>query len=111
MIKIIKKIFYRCYENTEITYEALKSMMKTKSVILIDVRSKQEYKEYHLKGAINIPLYNLKNDIIKYVRNKEDILILYCSSGYRSKKAEDLLRRLGYLNIYTLQNGIEKYVL
>lgn len=111
MLKRIKKIFYRCYENTEITYEVLKNMMKNNSVILIDVRSNQEYKEGHLEGAINVPLYNLKNDISKYVSNKEDVLILYCSSGYRSKKAEDLLKKIGYVNIYTLKNGMEKYVL
>ena len=83
-------------------------MIKNLNINLIDVRSNQEYEEGHLSGAINIPVYNIENEIEKKVKNKNDIIILYCSSGNRSKEAKKILEKLGYENVYNLKGGIEK---
>ena len=93
MIKKIKRIFYRSIENKEISYKNLKELMKNKTVYLIDVRSNQEYEEGHLDGAINISLYNIEKQIGNYVKNKTDIIILYCSSGGRSREAKKNFRK------------------
>ena len=106
-IKKIKKILYRSIENREISYETLNQLMKNNEVVLIDVRSNQEYEEGHLNGAINIPVYQIEKDIEKKVIDKEKIIILYCSSGYRSKKAKEILEKLNYLNVYSLKKGID----
>ena len=103
MIKKIKRIFYRSIENKEISYKNLKELMKNKTVYLIDVRSNQEYEEGHLDGAINISLYNIEKQIGNYVKNKTDIIILYCSSGGRSRQAKEILGRLGFKNVYNLK--------
>ena len=71
--------------------------------ILIDVRTKEEYDEYHLDNAINIPYDNIANDI----KNIENItldtpIIVYCRSGARSSKAYDALKKEGYNHIYDL---------
>ena len=108
MLKEIKKILYRSIESREISYEKLKKMMQKEEAILIDVRSNQEYQEGHLNGAINIPVYDIEKSIDKIVKNKNNIIILYCSSGYRSENAKEILEKLGYNSVFTLKNGIEK---
>lgn len=107
MIKKIKRIFYRSIENKEISYKNLKELMKNKTVYLIDVRSNQEYEEGHLDGAINISMYNIEKEISNYVKNKNDLIILYCSSGGRSREAKKTLENLGYQNVYNLKGGID----
>ena len=99
----IKKTFYRIYNNyikrsreiSEITYcEAMEIMKNNENAILLDVRSIQEYQEYHLNNAINIPLYDLRKKAMDRLKNKTDIIILYCQSGIRSKKALNILKRI-----------------
>lgn len=107
MLKKIKKILYRSFEVKDITYETAKKIIKKeKECYLIDVRSKQEYGEEHLNGAINICLYNLEKDIEKKIKNKQAIIILYCASGARSKKGKEILDNMGYKNVYSLKHGI-----
>ena len=75
-------------------------------VLLLDVRSLQEYNEGHLNGAINIPLSELKTKA-NIILNKNDIIICYCQVGERSKKAVIILNKLGYSNVYTLEGGLD----
>lgn len=107
MFRRLKKYLYRSLQNKEISYKDLLDFMKNNDAILIDVRSSQEYDEGHLNNSINIPLYNLKNEIEENVKNKSNLIILYCSSGGRSKKAKTELEELGYLNVYNLEGGLD----
>ena len=75
--------------------------------IIIDVRSKREFRETHLNGAINIPLQELKGNIEKYVQNKQRKILTYCEYGIRSKKAVEILEDLGYMQVYNLKGGLE----
>lgn len=100
----IKKL-YRSKEN--LTKEEATEMLKNHSnVILLDIRSHQEYEEEHLNGAINIPIYDLYRNAPKILQNKETIIIAYCTVGVRSKNAIDILRKMGYKNLYHLDGGI-----
>lgn len=109
MIRFLSRMLYRsATTNKDISYKDLKSLMKNKYIVLIDVRSGQEYEEGHLDGAINIPVYNIEKEISKYVRNTEDTIILYCSSGSRSRQAKEILENLGYSEVYNLKEGIDK---
>lgn len=87
-------------EIKEITYEEIRN-----DYIIIDVRSRKEYKEGHINGAINIPLSNIKDEINKF--EKTEKILLYCQSGLRSKKGAKMLESLGYKEIYNLTGGIE----
>ena len=107
LIKGLKKIFYRSIENKEISYKELNEFIKNKGALLIDVRSSQEYDEDHINGAINIPLYNIKKEIEKIAKDKNQIIILYCATGARSKKAKTEIEKLGYENVYNLKGGID----
>lgn len=95
-------------QDNKITYmQAREIMNKNPLAILLDVRSKQEYDEYHLNGAICIPTYELISQIEKIVENKEQTIIVYCQSGGRSKKAINILKKIGYDNIYEIAGGID----
>ena len=75
--------------------------------IIIDVRSKREFKETHLNGAINIPLPEIKRNIEKYVNNKQKKILVCCEYGARSKQAVEILENLGYVQVYNLKGGLE----
>lgn len=99
----------RLFRSTNLlTYVEAKDMLKEDvNGILIDVRSIQEYKEYHLNGAICIPLYELQIKIENIVQNKQQLIILYCQSGARSKRAVEILEAMGYTNLYEIDGGID----
>ena len=70
MFRFFKQIWNRsAMQNKDISYRELQSLMKTQNIVLIDVRSGQEYEEGHLDGAINIPVYNIEKEISKYVKS------------------------------------------
>lgn len=76
----------------------LESVMAEKEYIIVDVRTKEEYEDSHVVGAINIPY----NDIDKDVNlDKDKNIFVYCKSGNRSKIAFNELSELGY-TVYDL---------
>lgn len=75
--------------------------------ILIDVRSRREFRENHLNGAINIPLPDIKKNIEKNIKNKTRKVLVYCQSGIRSARAVEIMEDLGYTEVYNLKGGIE----
>lgn len=98
----------RGFESFEINQQQLEKMVE-KGAVLLDVRSPQEFEEGHLEKAILIPEYEMKNRAEKLLRDKSQIIIVYCSTGHRSQKAQKILQRLGYQQVYNLYNGLENY--
>lgn len=91
-----------------VSYMQAKEMMRGENkIILLDVRSKQEHEECHLEGDICIPLYELGR-IEQVVPDKSSIIIAYCQSGARSKKAVNVLGKMGYNNVYQIKGGIDE---
>lgn len=88
-----------------ITMEELNNIKENNNVIIIDVRSPLEYEENKLEKSINIPLYELKT-VESKVKDKNATIIVYCSSGQRSKKAAKRLKTMGYNEVYNLIDGI-----
>ncbi len=109
MFEKIKKIWKknnRGNKMLDIEIEELKELDKN-GAILLDVRSPQEYEEGHLDGAILLPEYELKENANQILKNKKEVIIVYCSSGIRSKKAQKELMELGYEYVYNLKGGLE----
>ena len=96
----------RDYDN--ISLEKLEEL-ESKGSIIIDVRSPQEFEEGHIEGAISIPEYELKNRVRNEIVNLEEPIIVYCSTGHRSKRAQELLEQMGYKEVYNLENGWQNY--
>ncbi len=73
-------------------------MIKNGAVIL-DVRSKGEFESGHIKGAINIPVDQLRNNLNK-LKDKNKAIITCCASGMRSASAKGILKSEGYLEVH-----------
>ena len=67
--------------------------------ILLDVRTRQEYEQAHIPGAICIPNETIGSGEIPELPNKDQLILVYCRSGNRSKQAAGKLVKLGYTNI------------
>lgn len=104
--KIFNKKLERSLNKKDINKNELKRMLQD-GAILVDVRSPQEYREGHLEGAILIPEYELISKHSKTFESKDETIIVYCSNGLRSKKAQRKLEKLGYTNIYNLSDDLK----
>lgn len=74
--------------------------------VMVDVRSKQEYDEGHISGAILIPEETLYQKISLTLPDKTRTVYLYCQTGQRGAVSTRLLRSMGYDKAYNLENGI-----
>ena len=79
--------------------EAAAIMEEESSYIILDVRTAQEYSEKHIPRAINIPNETIGTEDIPELPDKEQLILVYCRSGNRSKQASEKLVKLGYTNI------------
>jgi len=73
------------------------------SIILIDVRTEEEYAEDHLDGSILIPIDELEARINLEILDKNIRIFVYCQSGKRSEEASKILVGLGYKNVYNIK--------
>jgi len=90
---------YQSYR--QINQEEAKEMMsKEDGHIVVDVRREDEYKEGHIPGAILIPNESIGEEQPKELPNLDQIILIYCRSGNRSKEAAQKLFDMGYKNIY-----------
>lgn len=98
-----KKIYNRLLcrlDKTDFTNEEATEICKRTNALLIDVRTPEEYREKHIEGAVNIPVYeidNIKNEII----DPNKVILVYCKTGKRSKIVKQILTQNGYKNVYT----------
>ncbi len=81
----------------------------TQRGILLDVRTPTEYKEGHLAHSINIDYKadDFKKVIAQLDRNKP--YFVYCKAGVRSQKATEIMRNLGFTQLYNLNGGIDAW--
>jgi len=82
-----------------------KTKVINKKVQLIDVRTANEFKMGHIKGATNIDFYSTRfyMELNKLKKNKP--VYLYCRTGIRSRKAANKMARMDFLEIYDLKGG------
>lgn len=79
--------------------EAVSIMETEDNYIILDVRTKEEYQEKHIPGAVNLPNETIGTEDIPELPAKEQLILVYCRSGNRSKQAAKKLAALGYTNI------------
>ena len=84
----------------QITGEQAKALMDTEQdYVIIDARTQFEYDEGHIPGAILIPEYEIAERAERELPNKDQLILVYCRSGRRSKIAAQALVDLGYTNV------------
>ena len=79
--------------------EAVDMMAKETGYIILDVRRPDEFAAGHIPHAINVPNESIGTDEIPELPNKDQLIMVYCRSGRRSKDASEKLVKLGYTNI------------
>ena len=93
-VKEVKKAEYK-----KITSDEAKNIMLTEKPIVVDVRSLEEYNEGHIPNAISVPLETIENEAEAKLKNKDDLILVYCRSGRRSREAALRLIEKGYTNV------------
>ena len=86
-------------EYKKITSDEAKNIMSTQKAIVVDVRSLEEYNEGHIPNAISVPLETIENEAEAKLKNKDDLILVYCRSGRRSREAALRLIEKGYTNV------------
>ena len=90
-----EEIIYRQISMTD----AVTMMEEESSYIILDVRTPEEFVDKHIPGAINIPNETISTEEIPELPDKDQLILVYCRSGNRSKQASEKLAALGYTNI------------
>jgi len=84
----------------QITAEEAVSMMERESdYIILDVRRPDEFAAGHIPNAVNVPSETIGTAEIAALPDKDQLILVYCRSGRRSKEASEKLVKLGYTNI------------
>ena len=79
--------------------DAVTMMEEESNYIILDVRTPEEFSDKHIPGAINVPNETIGTEGIPELPDKDQLILVYCRSGNRSKQASDKLAALGYTNI------------
>jgi len=79
--------------------DAKKIMDEQKDYVILDVRTQSEYDASHIENAMLLPLDDIDEEATDILPDKDQLLLVYCRSGVRSKEAALQLAELGYTNI------------
>jgi len=80
--------------------DAQEMMAKDDGHVIVDVRRQDEYDAGHIPGAIHIPNESIDKERPSELPDLDQIILVYCRSGRRSKEASEKLARMGYTNVY-----------
>jgi len=82
----------------------------TNSVVIVDVRTPEEFQQGHVPNAINVPLSDIIDDPAILSTSKEKAIVLYCRSGYRAGKAAEALQKEGHQNLRHLKGDMQAWL-
>jgi phage shock protein E len=83
-----------------------KSLGDNANIILLDVRTPQEYSKGKISGSINLPVDQVASKIGQVIPDHEKKIYVYCLSGSRSSVAVETMIRLGYKNVFSMTSGL-----
>ena len=82
----------------------------TDNVVIVDVRTPEEFQQGHVPNAINVPLSKIIKDTAVLMSLKGKPIVLYCRSGYRTGKAVKALQKDGYQNLQHLEGDMQGWM-
>ena len=85
---------------TKITPPKAAEMMLSDDVIILDVRTQEEFDKGHIPSAVLLPDFEVRENAKYVIPDKDQIILVYCQSGGRSKSASKELIEMGYTNIF-----------
>lgn len=93
----------------DVTVQQASELITSKpDLLILDVRTPQEYSEGHLKGSILIPVDEINGRLNELGKDKE--ILIYCRTGNRSRTAVNILTTAGYHKIYHMKDGISVWM-
>ncbi|KAF2956924.1 rhodanese-like domain-containing protein [Marinitoga sp. 38H-ov] len=106
IVVLVINFFIPKQEFQNISPKEAYDLILKEDVIILDVRTPGEFNSGHIVNAINIDYYNssFKSELSKLDKNKT--YIIYCRSGNRSGKTLDIMKELGFKNVYNISGGI-----
>jgi len=108
---LIATFLYACNtSNNVLDITQFEQKLLDTNIVLIDVRTPQEYTQGHIEGALNIDFYgdNFESEM-KAIDQSKTILV-YCKSGNRSGKAVSIIAKNNFKNVYDLSGGITNWI-
>lgn len=87
-------------EYKKINAEEAKAMIDREDVIILDVRTQEEYDSGHIENAVLLPVTEIADKAEEILPDKDAKILIYCRSGNRSATASKDLIRMGYTNVY-----------
>ena len=91
----------------KLSAEEAYEMMASQEVVVVDVRTREEYDGGHIENAVLVPNENIGSEMPEALPDKEAPLLVYCRSGRRSKDAAEKLLALGYQSVYDFGGVID----
>ena len=82
--------------------QALRMILEDTELIILDVRTRDEYIMGHIKGAINIPNETISNTKPYLLPDTDKTILVYCQGGMRAGSAVRKLKRMGYKHAYNM---------
>ena len=95
----VVRVFAQHVEHKITADEAAQMMQEETGFVLLDVRTQEEYASGHIPGAICIPNETIGSEEIPELPDKDQLILVYCRSGNRSKQASQKLAEQGYTNV------------
>lgn len=86
--------------NKKISAKEAQKMMDSQEVVILDVRTREEYNGGHIPNAVLLPLSDILVDSDRILPDKDAVILVYCRSGARSANAARELQSMGYKKIY-----------
>ena len=102
---LLAALLVACGVSSKISYrqitadEAAQMMQEETDFVLLDVRTQEEYASGHIPGAICIPNETIGSEEIPELPDKDQLILVYCRSGNRSKQASQKLAEQDYTNV------------
>ena len=87
-------------EYVHITQEEARRMMAEEDAVIVDVRRQDEYDEGHIPGAVCIPNESIGDEMPEELPDTDQVILVYCRSGRRSREAAQKLADMGYTGVY-----------
>ncbi len=86
--------------------EVVEKRRRGEKFLFVDVREDSEWAEGHAEGAIHIGKGVIERDIEEKVPAKDTEIVLYCGGGFRSALAGEMLQRMGYTRVISMDGGM-----
>lgn len=86
--------------------DVYKKIQAKEDFVLLDVRTPMEYSNGKIAGSINLPVDQVQTKVQEIILDKEKTVYVYCLSGSRSIVAVEIMKQLGYKNVFSVISGL-----